>query len=55
MLGHGFNVIDEFDVVHFHVDYLHFPLSRRYPGFEGYDSSWAAGHSGSGAAISRIL
>jgi glycosyltransferase involved in cell wall biosynthesis len=21
---------DEFDVVHFHVDYLHFPLSRRF-------------------------
>ena len=22
---------DEFDVIHFHVDYLHFPLSRRMP------------------------
>lgn len=21
---------DEFDIIHFHVDYLHFPLSRRY-------------------------
>lgn len=22
---------DQFDIVHFHVDYLHFPLSRRHP------------------------
>ena len=22
---------DDFDLIHFHIDYLHFPLSRRYP------------------------
>jgi glycosyltransferase involved in cell wall biosynthesis len=31
MLEHVFQRADEFDVVHFHVDYLHFPLSRRRP------------------------
>ena len=29
MLEHVFQRAAEFDVVHFHVDYLHFPLSRR--------------------------
>ncbi len=29
MLEHVFQRANEFDVVHFHVDYLHFPLSRR--------------------------
>jgi glycosyltransferase involved in cell wall biosynthesis len=31
MLEHVFQRADEFDIVHFHVDYLHFPLSRRQP------------------------
>ena len=29
MLEQVFRRLDEFDVIHFHVDYLHFPLSRR--------------------------
>jgi glycosyltransferase involved in cell wall biosynthesis len=29
MLEHVFQQAGEFDVVHFHVDYLHFPVSRR--------------------------
>ena len=29
MLEHVFQRADEFDIIHFHVDYLHFPLSRR--------------------------
>jgi glycosyltransferase involved in cell wall biosynthesis len=29
MLEHVYQRVHEFDVVHFHVDYLHFPLSRR--------------------------
>jgi glycosyltransferase involved in cell wall biosynthesis len=29
MLEHVFQYAEEFDIVHFHVDYLHFPLSRR--------------------------
>ncbi len=29
MLEHVFARIAEFDIIHFHVDYLHFPLSRR--------------------------
>jgi glycosyltransferase involved in cell wall biosynthesis len=29
MLEHVFQRATEFDIVHFHVDYLHFPLSRR--------------------------
>ena len=29
MLEHVFQRVAEFDIVHFHVDYLHFPLSRR--------------------------
>jgi hypothetical protein len=29
MLEHVFKRAAEFDIVHFHVDYLHFPLSRR--------------------------
>jgi glycosyltransferase involved in cell wall biosynthesis len=29
MLGEVFNRAEEFDVIHFHVDYLHFPLSRQ--------------------------
>src|SRR3954465_9165654 len=29
MLEHVFQRAAEFDMVHFHVDYLHFPLSRR--------------------------
>jgi glycosyltransferase involved in cell wall biosynthesis len=31
MLEHVFQRATEFDVIHFHVDYLHFPLSRRQP------------------------
>jgi glycosyltransferase involved in cell wall biosynthesis len=31
MLEHVFQQAAEFDVIHFHVDYLHFPLSRRQP------------------------
>jgi glycosyltransferase involved in cell wall biosynthesis len=31
MLEHVFRRAAEFDMVHFHVDYLHFPLSRREP------------------------
>jgi glycosyltransferase involved in cell wall biosynthesis len=30
MLEQVFRRIDDFDVLHFHIDYLHFPLSRRY-------------------------
>jgi glycosyltransferase involved in cell wall biosynthesis len=29
MLEHAFQRAAEFDIVHFHIDYLHFPLSRR--------------------------
>ncbi|HYN07638.1 MAG TPA: glycosyltransferase family 4 protein [Vicinamibacterales bacterium] len=29
MLERVFRAADEFDVLHFHIDYLHFPLSRR--------------------------
>jgi glycosyltransferase involved in cell wall biosynthesis len=29
MLEHVMNQKDNFDIIHFHVDYLHFPLSRR--------------------------
>jgi glycosyltransferase involved in cell wall biosynthesis len=31
MLEHVFQQAAEFDIIHFHVDYLHFPLSRRQP------------------------
>jgi glycosyltransferase involved in cell wall biosynthesis len=31
MLEQVFQRADEFDVIHFHCDYLHFPLSRRHP------------------------
>src|SRR5690606_25891988 len=30
LLERVFSQIAEFDIVHFHIDYLHFPLSRRY-------------------------
>lgn len=30
LLEHVFSRADEFDIIHFHVDYLHFPLSRRF-------------------------
>ena len=30
MLERVYRMAHEFDVVHFHIDYLHFPLSRRY-------------------------
>jgi len=30
LLENVFRHADEFDVIHFHVDYLHFPLSRRH-------------------------
>ena len=29
MLEEVFNLSSQFDLIHFHVDYLHFPLSRR--------------------------
>ena len=29
MLEHAFRYAGDFDIIHFHVDYLHFPLSRR--------------------------
>ena len=29
VLEHVFRRVSEFDIIHFHVDYLHFPLSRR--------------------------
>ncbi len=31
MLEHVFERAADFDIIHFHVDYLHFPLSRRQP------------------------
>jgi glycosyltransferase involved in cell wall biosynthesis len=31
VLEHVFQRATEFDIIHFHVDYLHFPLSRRQP------------------------
>jgi glycosyltransferase involved in cell wall biosynthesis len=31
LLESVFRHADEFEVIHFHVDYLHFPLSRRHP------------------------
>jgi glycosyltransferase involved in cell wall biosynthesis len=31
MLEHVFRRAAEFDIIHFHIDYLHFPLSRREP------------------------
>ena len=31
MLEQVFQHVKDFDVIHFHVDYLHFPLSRRQP------------------------
>lgn len=31
MVDHVFDCRHEFDVIHFHVDYLHFPLARRIP------------------------
>ena len=31
LLENVFRRADEFDVIHFHVDYLHFPFSRRHP------------------------
>src|SRR4051812_44682516 len=31
MLEHVFQRAREFDIVHFHIDYLHFPFSRRQP------------------------
>jgi glycosyltransferase involved in cell wall biosynthesis len=31
MLENVFQHADEFDIIHFHVDYLHFPFSRREP------------------------
>jgi len=31
MLEHVFQRAGEFDIVHFHIDYLHFPVSRRQP------------------------
>src|SRR5438270_2881020 len=30
MLEKVFQEADDFDLIHFHIDYLHFPLSRRY-------------------------
>lgn len=30
LLEHVFQRANEFDIVHFHIDYLHFPLSRRH-------------------------
>jgi glycosyltransferase involved in cell wall biosynthesis len=31
MLEHVFECAADFDIVHFHIDYLHFPLNRRQP------------------------
>ena len=30
MIERVFGMAEEFDIIHFHIDYLHFPLSRRY-------------------------
>jgi glycosyltransferase involved in cell wall biosynthesis len=32
MLDHVYELADEFDIIHFHVDYLHFPSTRRCRG-----------------------
>lgn len=29
-LEHVFRMVDEFDLIHFHTDYMHYPLSRRH-------------------------
>jgi glycosyltransferase involved in cell wall biosynthesis len=43
MLERVFQRAGEFDIIHFHVDYLHFPLSRREAGT--HVTTFAAGYS----------
>ena len=45
----------EFDIIHFHIDYLHFPVSRLDRHAASHDAPRAAGHSGSRAALRTVL
>ena len=51
MLERVFQTAAEFDVVHFHVDYLHFPLSRRHDAAARDDAARPARHPGPRAAL----
>ena len=51
MLEQVFQRADEFDVVHFHVDYLHFPLSRRQSIAARHHAARPARPPGPGAAL----
>ncbi len=46
---------DEFDVVHFHIDYLHFPTSRRERLPATHDPSRPPRHPGSSSFVPRVF
>ena len=44
----------DFNILHFHLDYIHFPLSRRRRAPERDDAARPARHPGSRSALSRV-
>ena len=54
MLEQVFARADDFDVIHFHIDYLHFPLARRGSVAARHDAARPARSAGPGAALPRV-
>ena len=46
--------LHDFDIIHYHLDYVHYPLSRRTRASHGDHAAWPAGYSGPGAALPRV-
>ena len=55
MVERVFNQADEFDLIHFHIDYLQFSLSRRVACSMCNDAAWQARLARSGSALQGIL
>ena len=45
MLDKVLRKASEFDILHFHIDHLHFPLIRQLRDADGHHTAWAAGPS----------
>src|SRR5215470_7060952 len=54
MLNQVARIADTFDIIHFHIDFLHFPVFRASLGQDVDDNAWPPRSARSAATISRI-
>ena len=54
LLEQVFRQASAFDLIHFHIDYLHFPLSVRQHIPDGDHAAWSAGHTRLGSRVPDV-